>query len=160
MQNEDLLGFQSLKERQAPNRSEYLFALTSTILPRSADYEVKLTPEHETLRHTIRDFAEKQIRPIAAEIDHKNHIPRDLLNQIAKLGVTAITYKEEYGGLGADLFSMVIALEGMARVSAACSTVFVASHLVFQPLKEWGAEEEKKSYLIPMVAGEKIWAHP
>src|SRR3989442_5986548 len=72
MQNEDLLGFQSLKERQAPNRSEYLFALTSTILPRSADYEVKLTPDHESLRNTIRDFAEKQIRPIAAEIDRKN----------------------------------------------------------------------------------------
>jgi len=133
--------------------------LTSTILPRSADYEVKLTPEHETLRHTIRDFAEKQIRPIAAEIDHKNHIPRDLLNQIAKLGVTAITYKEEYGGLGADLLSMVIALEELARVSAACSTVFVASHLVSEPLNEWGTEEQKKRYLIPMVAGEKIGAH-
>src|SRR3989475_4688595 len=159
MQNEDLLGFQSLKERQAAKRSEYLFALTSTILPRSADYEVKLTPEHETLRHTIRDFAEKQIRPIAAEIDHKNHIPRDLLNQIAKLGVTAITYKEEYGGLGADLLSMVIALEELARVSAACSTVFVASHLVSEPLNEWGTEEQKKRYLIPMVSGEKIGAH-
>ena len=72
--------------------------MTSTILPRSADYEVKLTPEHETLRKTIRDFAEKQIRPIAGEIDRKNHIPRDLLNQIAKLGVTAITYRKSMEG--------------------------------------------------------------
>src|SRR5438093_13482169 len=103
MQNEDLRGFQSLTQRQAPNRSEYLFGLTSTILPRSADYEVKLTPDHESLRNTIRDFAEKQIRPIAGEIDRKNHIQREMLNQIAKLGVTAITYKEEYGGLGGFL---------------------------------------------------------
>src|SRR2546422_1401873 len=97
----------------------------STILPRSAGYEVKLTPDHEGLRNTIRDFAEKQIRPIAGEIDRKNHIPRDLLNQIAKLGVTAITYKEEYGGLGAGLLSMVNSLQEMCRRSAACSTVFV-----------------------------------
>ncbi len=133
--------------------------LTSTILPRSADYEVKLTSEHETLRHTIRDFAEKEIRPIAAEIDRKNQIPRDLLTRIAKLGVSAITYKEEYGGLGGDLLSMVIAIEELSRVSGACSTVFVASHLVSEPINEWGTEEQKKRYLVPMVAGEKIGAH-
>ncbi len=133
--------------------------LTSTLTPRTADYEVKLTSEHETLRHTIRDFAEKEIRPVAAEIDRKNHIPRDLINRIAKLGVTAITFPEEYGGLGADLLSMVIALEELARVSAACSTIFVASHLVSEPIKEWGTEEQKKRYLVPLVSGEKIGAH-
>jgi len=133
--------------------------LTSTLIPRSADYEVKLTPEHESLRHTIRDFAEKEIRPIAAEIDRKNQIPRDLIDRIAKLGVTAVTYKEEYGGLGADLLSMVIALEELARVSAACSTIFVASHLVSEPINDWGTEAQKKHYLVPMVSGEKIGAH-
>lgn len=133
--------------------------MTSTLTPRTADYEVKLTSEHETLRHTIRDFAEKEIRPVAAEIDRKNQIPRDLINRIAKLGVTAITFPEEYGGLGADLLSMVIALEELARVSAACSTIFVASHLVSEPIKEWGTEEQKKRYLLPMVSGDKIGAH-
>src|SRR3989304_4436 len=117
------------------------------MIPRSADYEVKVTPEHESLRHTIRDFAEKEIRPVAAEIDRKNQIPRDLINRIAKLGVTAVTYKEEYGGLGADLLSMVIALEELARVSAACSTIFVASHLVSEPINDWGTEAQKKHYL-------------
>ncbi len=115
--------------------------------------------DHENLRHTIRDFAEKEIRPIAADIDRKNLIPRDLLTRIAKLGVSAITYKEEYGGLGGDLLSMVIAIEELARVSAACSTVFVASHLVSEPINEWGTEEQKKRYLVPMVAGDKIGAH-
>jgi len=133
--------------------------LTSTLIPRTADYEVKLTAEHETLRNTIRDFAEKKIRPIAAQIDHNNKIPPDLITQIAKLGLSAITYKEEYGGLNADLLSMVIALEELARVSAACSTVFVASHLVSEPINEWGNEEQKKRYLVPMVAGDKIGAH-
>lgn len=133
--------------------------MTSTLVPRSADYEVKLTQDHENLRHTIRDFAEKQIRPIAFEIDRKNEIPRDLLTRIAKLGVSAITYKEEYGGLGGDLVSMVIAIEELARISAACSTVFVASHLVSEPINDWGTEEQKKRYLLPIVAGDKIGAH-
>ncbi len=133
--------------------------MTSTMSPRSADYEVKLTPDHESLRHTIRDFAEKEIRPLARQIDQKNQIPRDLLHRIAQVGLTAITYKEEYGGLGGDLLSMVIAIEEIARVSAACSTVFVASHLVSEPLNEWGSEEQKKRFLVPMVSGEKIGAH-
>ncbi len=128
-------------------------------MPRTADYEVKLTSEHETLRHTIRDFAEKEIRPVAADIDRKNQISRDLINRMAKLGVTAITYREEYGGLGADLLSMVIAIEEIARVSAACSTIFVASHLVSEPINEWGTAEQKKRYLTPMVSGDKIGAH-
>ncbi len=128
-------------------------------MPRSEDYEVKLTTDHESLRHTIRDFAEKEIRPVARQIDQKNQIPRDLLHRIAQLGLTAITYKEEYGGLGGDLLSMVIAIEEIARVSAACSTVFVASHLVSEPLNEWGSEEQKKRFLVPMVSGEKIGAH-
>src|SRR5213594_1001650 len=133
--------------------------MTSTLIPRSADYEVKLTQDHENLRHTIRDFAEKELRPVAAEIDRDNQIPRDLLTRIAKLGVSAITYKEEYGGLGGDLLSMVIAIEELARVSAACSTVFVASHLVSEPINEWGSEDQKKRYLVPMVSGDKIGAH-
>ncbi len=133
--------------------------MTSTLTPRSADYEVRLTQDHENLRHTIRDFAEKEIRPLAAEIDRKNQIPRDLLTRIAKLGVSAITYKEDYGGLGGDLLSMVIAIEELARVSGACSTVFVASHLVSEPISEWGTEEQKKRYLVPMVSGDKIGAH-
>jgi len=129
------------------------------LITRSADYEVKLTSDHENLRHTIRDFAEKEIRPLAAGIDRKNQIPRELLTRIAKLGVSSITYKEEYGGLGGDLLSMVIAIEELARVSAACSTIFVASHLVSEPINEWGTEEQKKRYLVPMVAGDKIGAH-
>ena len=133
--------------------------MTSTLTPRSADYEVKLTQDHENLRHTIRDFAEKEIRPLASSIDRKNQIPRDLLTRIAKLGVSAITYKEDYGGLGGDLVSMVIAIEELARVSAACSTVFVASHLVSEPINEWGTEDQKKRYLVPIVAGDKIGAH-
>src|SRR5438067_12730552 len=111
------------------------------MMPRSADYEVKLTADHESLRHTIRDFAEKEIRPVAFEIDRNNEIPRDLLRRIAGVGLTAITYKEEYGGLGGDLLSMVIGIEEIARVSSACSKVFVDTHLFSEPLHEmWSVE--------------------
>src|SRR2546426_8947925 len=133
--------------------------MTSTLIPRSADYEVKLTQDHENLRHTIRDFAEKELRPVAAEIDRNNQIPRDLLTRIAKLGVSAITYKEEYGGLGGDLLSMVIAIEELARGSASFSTLFVGNHLVSEPINDWGNEEKKKQYLLPIVFGDKPGAH-
>src|SRR5438552_7155773 len=100
------------------------------MMPRSADYEVKLTADHESLRHTIRDFAEKEIRPVAFEIDRNNKIPGDLLRRIAGVGLTAITYKEVHGGLVVDLLSMAIAIYEIARLSAACSTIFVSTHLV------------------------------
>src|SRR2546422_11648514 len=112
------------------------------MMPRSADYEVKLTPDHESLRHTIRDFAEKEIRPVAFEIDRNNKIPRDLLRRIAGVGLTAITYKEEYGGLGRDLLSMVIAIEERALGSAACSTGFVATHRASEPRTEGGTAQK------------------
>src|SRR5438046_9818647 len=54
---------------------------------------------------------------------------------------------------------MVIGIQEIARVSAACSTVFVASHLVSEPLNEWGSAEQKKRFLVPIVSGEKIGAH-
>src|SRR2546430_16966820 len=106
------------------------------MMPRSADYEVKLTPDHESLRHTIRDFAEKEIRPVAFEIDRNNKIPRDLLRRIAGVGLTAITYKEEYGGLGGDLLSMAMATEEIARASAACPTRFLPMPRVSVPFNE------------------------
>src|SRR2546422_11673624 len=112
-------------------------------MPRSADYEVKLTQDHESFRHTIRDFAEKEIRPVAFEIDKKNKIPRELLDRIAKLCVPAITYKEEYGGLGGGMLTMVKAIEEIPRVFGACSTVFGTSHLLWEPIREWGTEHPK-----------------
>src|SRR2546426_11558561 len=118
-------------------------------MPRSADYEVKLTQDHESFRHTIRDFAEKEIRPVAFEIDKKNKIPRELLDRIAKLGVPAITYKEEYGGLGGEMLTMGIAIEELRRASGARSNVFGASHLVSGPISGWGAAQEKKQILLP-----------
>src|SRR3989442_2388102 len=99
------------------------------MMPRSADYEVKLTPDHESLRHTIRDFAEKEIRPVAFEIDRNNKIPRDLLRRIAGVGLTAITYKEEYGGLGGGLFSPGHFRERNTPVFPGPSRRFFARHL-------------------------------
>src|SRR5947207_12755474 len=103
------------------------------MMPRSADYEVKLTADHESLRHTIRDFAEKAIRPVAFEIDRNNKIPRDLLRRIAGVGLTAIPYNEACGGLGGDLLSIVIAIDELARHPAACSTVARARRVASDP---------------------------
>src|SRR3989442_14402961 len=111
-----------------------------TLTPRSADYEVKPTQDHESFRHTIRDFAEKEIRPVAFEIDKKNKIPRELLDRIAKLGVPAITYKEEYGGLGGGIRSLSLAvLEDRPGSGGRCH-VFIGTHPAPHPIKCTGAE--------------------
>src|SRR2546426_10367580 len=110
-------------------------------MPRSADYEVKLTQDHESFRHTIRDFAEKEIRPVAFEIDKKNKIPRELLDRIAKLGVPAITYKEEYGGLGGGMPTMGIGIEKIAPVSGGCFPLFLANSPGSETLHEMGTRK-------------------
>src|SRR5256712_7544574 len=98
-------------------------------MPRSADYEVKLTQDHESFRHTIRDFAEKEIRPVAFEIDKKNKIPRELLDRIGKLGVPAITYKEEYGGLGGATITKGLTVERTTPFVCARSPASVSKRL-------------------------------
>src|SRR2546429_8942454 len=114
------------------------------MMPRSADYEVKLTPDHESLRHTIRDFAEKEIRPVAFEIDRNNKIPRDLLRRIAGVGLTAITYKEEYGGLGGGPFLFVLFIQKVRPGFPAPFTIFFPGPLLFQPPEEGGVPGHKK----------------
>src|SRR3989442_10962249 len=121
-----------------------------TLTPRSADYEVKPTQDHESFRHTIRDFAEKEIRPVAFEIDKKNKIPRELLDRIAKLGVPAITYKEEYGGLGRDKTTIVIPVEQIPRRFQHTSSLSLPKHPPSGPPSKLGDQQPKKPFLSPI----------
>src|SRR2546428_8210239 len=121
-------------------------------MPRSADYEVKLTQDHESFRHTIRDFAEKEIRPVAFEIDKKNKIPRELLDRIAKLGVPAITYKEEYGGLGGGMLPKGIWVGKPNPGSCARFPVFFPRHPLFRTLHRLGARTPEEKILLPLIS--------
>lgn len=117
-----------------------------------------LTPEQEMLRNTVRDFAEKEIKPVRLKIDRAEEFSYDLTKKMAALGLFGITCPESYGGQGLDYLSYIIAVEEVARVDGCqAATVAAANSLGIGPLANFGSEEQKKKYL-PALCGEgKLW---
>ncbi|WP_226669218.1 acyl-CoA dehydrogenase [Metabacillus litoralis] len=120
----------------------------------------KLSEEHEMLRKTVRDFAKKEVEPTAAERDEQERFDMDLFKKMADLGLTGIPWDEEYGGIGSDYLSYVIAVEELSRVCASTGVTLSAhTSLAGWPLYKFGSEEQKQKYLKPMALGEKIGAY-
>ncbi|GBF34085.1 butyryl-CoA dehydrogenase [Desulfocucumis palustris] len=119
----------------------------------------KLTEEQELLRKTVRDFAEKEIAPKAAEMDEKEEYDWDLWGKMAEMGLSGVPYPDEYEGAGMDNISYAIAVEELSRVCAS-SGVLVSAHtsLCAWPIYAFGTEEQKQKYLVPLANGEKIGA--
>jgi len=114
---------------------------------------------HEALRMKVRDFAEKEIAPVAAELDEKEMFSVDLSNKMGELGLFGITLPEKYGGAGFDTLSYIIAVEELARVDSSQAGV-VASHnsLGIGPIAGFGNEAQKDKYLPELTTGKKLWA--
>jgi len=114
---------------------------------------------HEALRMKVRDFAEQEIAPVAAELDEKEMFSVDLSNKMGKLGLFGITLPERYGGGGLDTLSYIIAVEELARVDSSQAGV-VASHnsLGIGPIAGFGNEAQKDKYLPQLTTGTKLWA--
>ncbi|MEA3458759.1 MAG: acyl-CoA dehydrogenase family protein, partial [Candidatus Thermoplasmatota archaeon] len=107
----------------------------------------------------VREFAEKEVAPIAAELDEKGEYPTKTLEKMAKLGLLGIIVPKEYGGAGLDTISYSIIIEEISRKCASTGVITsVHNSLVAWPIKKYGTEEQKKKYL-PMIAkGETIGA--
>ncbi len=131
----------------------------TTISPSSTDYAIEVTEEHEAFRKVVRDFAEKQLAPVAQKIDRENEMDMQLVKEAAKLGLFGLPFPEKYGGGGGDHLSLVIATEEIARFSAAFSAVVGAGYLVSTPIFLFGTEEQKMKFLVPIAKGEKLAAH-
>ncbi|MED4751495.1 acyl-CoA dehydrogenase [Brevibacillus choshinensis] len=120
----------------------------------------QLTEEHEMLRKMIRDFAENQVAPTAAERDEEERFDRSIFEQMAELGLTGIPWPEEYGGAGADYLSYVIAVEELSRVDASIGVTLSAQvSLASWPLYKFGMEEQKQKFLRPLAEGKKMGAY-
>ncbi len=115
--------------------------------------------DHESIREMARDFANKTLAPIAAEIDKTEHFPEDVAKQMADLGFLGLKIPEEYGGLGLDMRSYVCVMEEIAK-KCATATLFISSanSLSTAPIVISGTEEQKEKYLPPVVAGESYIA--
>lgn len=119
-----------------------------------------LSEEHEMIRKMVRDFAENEVAPTAAERDEEERFDIELFQQMAALGLTGIPWPEKYGGIGSDYLAYVIAVEELSRVCASVGVVLSAhTSLAGWPVYKFGTEAQKQKYLRPMAEGTKIGAY-
>jgi butyryl-CoA dehydrogenase len=120
----------------------------------------QLTEEQEMLRKMVQDFAKKEVEPTAAERDEEERFDREIFDKMAELGLTGIPWPEEYGGIGADYVSYVIAVEELSRVCASTG-VTLSAHLSLAswPIYKYGNEEQKKNFLTRLATGEALGAY-
>lgn len=124
------------------------------------DMQFKLTEEHEMIRKMVRDFAQKEVAPTAAERDEEERFDRVIFDKMAELGLTGIPWPEEYGGIGSDYLAYCIAIEELSRVCASTGVTLSAhTSLAGWPIYKFGSEAQKQTYLRPMAQGEKIGAY-
>ena len=115
--------------------------------------------KHTALRRKVREFAEGEIAPLAAELDEKEEFSVELSSRMGELGLFGITLPEKYGGAGLDTLSYIIAVEELARVDSSQAGI-VASHnsLGLSPIFQFGTEGQKDKYLPELTNGKKLWA--
>ena len=121
--------------------------------------DFELTEEQEMIRKMVRDFAEKEIVPVAGEMDEKGEFPWELIRKMAPLGFLGLPIPEEYGGAGVDNVSFAIAMEEIARASGSIAITLDAHvSLACEAILQFGSEEQKRKYLAPLARGEKLGA--
>jgi len=121
--------------------------------------DFELTEEQEMIRRMVRDFAEKEIVPIAGEMDEKGEFPWEIIRKMAPLGFLGLPIPEEYGGAGIDNVSFAIAMEEIARASGSIAITLDAHvSLACEAILQFGSEEQKRKYLAPLARGEKLGA--
>ncbi len=114
-----------------------------------------LSDEQKLLRQNIREFAEKEIKPVAQELDESETFSIELTKKMAAMGLFGIVVSEEYGGAGMDYLSYVIAVEEIARIDGSqAATVAAANSLGIGPIYYFGSEKQKKEWLPKLCAGE------
>lgn len=117
-----------------------------------------LNPEQEMLRTTVREFAEKEIKPVAQKLDEKEEFSYDLAGKMGKLGLFGITVSPDYGGQGLDTLSYILAVEELARVDGCqAATVAAGNGLGIGPIYNFGSEAQKRKYLPDLCSGKKLW---
>ena len=118
-----------------------------------------LSKEHEMARTLFREFAEKEVKPLAQEVDETEQFPTETVAKMAKTGFLGIPVPKEYGGQGCDPLAYAMCVEELSKV---CGTtgVIVSAHtsLCCDPIQTYGTEEQKQKYLVPLAKGEKLGA--
>jgi len=121
------------------------------------DMSLFLDDHHVMIRDMVREFAEAEIAPVAAEYDETEAFPWENGAKMAEIGLFGIPFEEEHDGAGMDLLASVIAVEELARVDASHS-IMVGAHtsLAATPIARWGTEEQKRRFLRPLAGGKVL----
>jgi butyryl-CoA dehydrogenase len=118
---------------------------------------LELNEEQQLLRDTVRDFALKEVEPIARQIDITGEFPAKTVKKMADLNLMGIPFPEEFGGAGAEELSYIIAVEELARVCGSTSITLAAhTSLGSFPIYAFGTDEQRKKYLTPLASGEYV----
>ena len=121
--------------------------------------DIELSADQQALRATIREFAEGEIAPHAAEWDRSASFPTAVIRKLGELGVMGLPFPEQYGGLEAGTLSFAVAIEELARVDSSVAVTVAASvSLGGMPILNFGTEEQKQRWLVPLARGETIGA--
>ena len=120
--------------------------------------DFELTEEQNMIRDTVRDFAEREIKPVAKELDEKAEFSYDITRRMGELGLFGMNIPEKYGGQGLDTLSYIIAVEELARVDGSqAATLAAHNSLGIGPLFYYGTEEQKMKYLPGLCKGDALW---
>ena len=119
----------------------------------------QLTKEQEFVRKMVREFAETEVEPLAADIDKEHRFPVETVEKMAKYGLLGVPFPTEYGGAGGDHISYAITVEELSRVCASTGVICSAhTSLCCWPIFNWGNEEQKKKYLPDLLSVKKLGA--
>jgi len=118
---------------------------------------VVLSDEHRMIQTVVREFATRELLPIAADLDHHPRYPAEVVAKAAALGLMGMTVPEAYGGAGMDAVAYVIVQEELARASAGFQAIVTVNNsLVCEPILRWGTEEQKRRYLPDLAQGRRL----
>ena len=118
-----------------------------------------LSKEHEMARSLFREFAQKEVKPLAIEVDETEEFPKETTKKMQKQGFMGIPVPKEYGGQGCDTLTYAMCVEELSKVCATTG-VIVSAHtsLCAEPIKKFGTPAQKEKYLVPLANGEKLGA--
>lgn len=117
------------------------------------------SPEEQDILSMLHDFCEKEVGPLAAEIDEQERFPKETLTKLQEMGMMGLYMPEEYGGAGLSYVTYIGACEELAKYCATTSVMFSAhGSLCCWPIEAYGTEEQKQKYLVPLASGEKLGA--
>ncbi len=121
--------------------------------------DFKLSKEHELLRKMYREFAQNEVKPLAAELDEEERFPAETIPKLAKLGLLGIPFPKKYGGAGGNNLAYAMAVEEIAKTCGTTSVIICAhTSLCCYPIYAYGTEEQKMKYLPDLLSGRKLGA--